>query len=246
MTTDRIKFPPGSLHRVHVGDSARLLIHVNEREPNQVEDGDKDASWTLEAPEDSSSAHLRRLQTCDSPTAIIPSQLVDQEYIITDFTKSYTFTAFTTNPPGCSISYAQRSSASAVISFDPANRLFKFFYVDDLLLLQSLGEKTYDITVSASSGNVKPIGTSASFKLTLKSPCGRSNMVKLNSLPFVSTPWKYKLRDPPQAFEYRAFQILTFPVTHTLCNQITYIATTDLSPTPLTATSSPVSIKELT
>ena len=61
--------------------------------------------------------------------------MVPQEYTITDNAKTYQFMPFTTDPPGCPVTYTYLvtpPAAQDVVSFDESTRTFTLFNDQDV------------------------------------------------------------------------------------------------------------------
>ena len=54
------------------------------------------------------------LMSCPQPTTFTPSVLTDQEYTITDTSKSFTFSPFNIDPENCAIVYTYSMTDSAI------------------------------------------------------------------------------------------------------------------------------------
>ena len=154
----------------------------------------------------------------------------------------YVFPPFITDPPGCIVdySYSVPDASGVVDDFNSDTRTFRFYYADDLLYCGDT-QKTYTVNINGSTGNRSSTkkSTIAFFKLTVKNPCGRSDLIKLetNPLPddFTYTPYS-----SPKVVTHDAYAIRTSPITHSLCNSITYSASWTGTPTELTKTTSPM------
>ena len=93
--------------------------------------------------------------------------------------KEYIFDAFTTNPPGCAVTYSYSTNANLVISeFSSSERKIVFFWKDDFSFCGD-SSKDWTVSISGSTGLVTSRGASAEFTLTLKNPCGDPNLVEL-------------------------------------------------------------------
>jgi len=82
-----------------------------------------------------------------------------------------------------------------VTSFDGPTRLFKFLYTTNLNpLLNPLNQsKDYKVTVTGTSGLIKPGTVAATFNLKIKNPCYDPSYVKITTQPFPAGPFEYTL-----------------------------------------------------
>lgn len=85
--------------------------------------------------------------------------MVDHEYTITTLPMEFTFPPFTTEPPGCPVTYTFSTVVSGVVDeFSSDERRFVIFYKDDLIPSGET-EKSYKVQVSGSAGNILAKGT---------------------------------------------------------------------------------------
>ena len=85
----------------------------------------------LVIPDSSVTGAIEYVLDCKTLTSITASTMVPQEYTITDTAKTYQFEPFTTDPPGCPVTYTYLitpGGAADAISFDEPTRTFTFYY----------------------------------------------------------------------------------------------------------------------
>lgn len=129
---------------------------------------------------------------------------------------------YTVDPAWCEIIYSYQiddTAAKVAINFDPVARLFKFKYSDDLNLCDSTS-KDYIIAFKGKSGPVEPQSATATFTLKLKNPCIDPAFVVINQVA-LPVDEEYILHDYKKVggynFRHTPFDIVTTPITHTLC-----------------------------
>ena len=96
------------------------------------------------------------IDPCDKPVHLAASTVVNQEYTITDISKTYTVPDFTPNPAWCAITYSYSvadttGGAAVIFNSDAAVRLFIFNYSADLNLCGPVST-AYTVTVNGEIG----------------------------------------------------------------------------------------------
>jgi len=107
---------------------------------------------------------------CEPPSSITPSTITAQSYSLTYATAlTIDFTAFTTNPAYCPISYAFTTDLAVAdpntIQLDSANRRFTISSTDLSIA------NTYVVTLTAKSPAGNALTPTGSFSLQLVNPC---------------------------------------------------------------------------
>ena len=132
---------------------------------------------------------------------------------------TYVFPPFTTDPPGCKVdySYSVPDASGVVDSFNGDTRTFRFYYADDLSYCGDT-QQTYKVNISGSSGSTSSTTktTIAFFKLTVKNPCGNSDLIILETNP-LPNDFTYTPYSSPKVVSHDAYNIRTSPITHNLC-----------------------------
>ena len=94
---------------------------------------------------------------CKNPISITASFMVPQEYTISDTAKTYQIMPFTTDPPGCPVTYTYAvgpPAAQDVVSFDEATLTFTFFNDQDVGIAMNT---PYGILITGEAGTVTTV-----------------------------------------------------------------------------------------
>ena len=120
---------------------------------------------------------VTNILSCDSPVSVTASTMVPQEYIVAADAKPYQISPFTTDPPGCPITYTflvNPPGATDVVAFDDATLTFTFDYDASLSVVQ---DNPYGILVKGTAGTVNPKTGQTILLLKIKNPCLEANYV---------------------------------------------------------------------
>ena len=109
--------------------------------------------------------------------------MVPQEYTISDTAKTYQIMPFTTDPPGCPVTYTYAvgpPAAQDVVSFDEATLTFTFFNDQDVGIAMNT---PYGILITGEAGTVTTVQAMSQppLLLTIKNPCIDSNFVSVST-----------------------------------------------------------------
>lgn len=163
---------------------------------------------------------------CKNPTALTPSDLIDQEYTITDNKVLYQFPAFTVEPEQCAIRYSMsvdNDSALKVVSLDSDPSVRQFIFHNEVnIALAGQDFMQYVVYVHAHSGTTTETELEAigQFKLTVKNPCVDPAFVQISTVegkvPILPTDLVYVLFSYDAAtgfkFTHNAFSVETKPI----------------------------------
>ena len=173
------------------------------------------------------------IDPCDDPISVTALPIDNKEYTITDTTLSFVYDAFTSDPDWCSVNYSHTvldvngDSALPTLSFDQVSRTISFTDNTDLLLSGATFLE-YTVTVTGVAGNISEVSGFTSFALKVKNPCINPAFVTIDSKA-LPTGEEYTLHELKvtggYSFTHTAFEIVTTPISHTLCGDLTYVAT---------------------
>lgn len=158
---------------------------------------------------------------CDTSNLVITAPtLTNKKYTITQNTVQYKIRGFSNNKR-CGLHYTFEATgvAEQVVSFNSLTKTLFFYWKDSDLGINSQQVET--VTVTASKAG---ISESASFELTIASPCIDSKYVKLippRSPGTISYDMFQGNVDIP-FYTFADFRYVTWPIDHNLCGDATY------------------------
>ena len=142
--------------------------------------------------------------------------------------KTYQIPEFTTDPPGCPVTYTyvvNPAAATAVLSFDDVTHTFTFFNDQDISIASDV---PYGILITGTTGTVAPISADILppfLPLTIKNPCVDPNFVSITPVSLKDQIYELTTMAPGFEWIHDAFEVTTVPTTHTFCGDINYSAT---------------------